>query len=225
MLVNIGRVQAQVVSGQNLVDVADNVIRQYAGADADISVLLLGAARDIEVPDGGVEVTASLPSGVRYNMPTLVYVNIAVDGRIAARNALRFEVRLYQNVVVAARNLTLHDTLQPDDLRYERLDIGRLSPGFLTNIDKAVGLEVANFVRPGAVLTSFSLRKPVVIKRNSTVNIIARSGKLEVSTIGIAMQDGIMGQIIRVQNANSRKFLSVKVLDEANVLATSSIGK
>ncbi|MCE5286562.1 MAG: flagellar basal body P-ring formation chaperone FlgA [Pelosinus sp.] len=225
MLVNTGSVQAQVISGQELRDTANNAIRQYTGAEADISVELLGAVRDVEVPDGNLAVSASLPGGVRYNMPTLVYVNIAVDGQSVGRSALRFEVRLYQNVAVAARNIAIHEVLQAEDLRYERLDIGRLPPGFITSIDKAVGLQVANFMRPGAVLTSFSLQKPIIIKRGSTVNIVARCGGLEVSTVGIAMQDGAVSQVIRVQNANSRRFISGKVLDEANVLVTSFNGK
>jgi flagella basal body P-ring formation protein FlgA len=105
------------------------------------------------------------------------------------------------------------------------LDTGRLTAGFLTDINKAVGLQAVNFLRPGTVLNSFSLRQPALIKRGSTVNILARAGGLEVSTVGIAMQDGILGQIIRVQNANSRRFLSAKVLDGSSVLATSSNGK
>lgn len=225
MLVGIQNVQAQIVSGQELVDTASNAIRQYTGTDTDSSVTLLSISRDVTVPDGNAEITASVPSGVRYNMPTLVYVNINVDGQVVSRNSLRFEVKLYQNVVVAARALAIHDILQESDLRYERLDIGRLPPGFLTSIDKAIGLESVNFVRPGTVLSTFSLRQPVAVKRGSTVNIIAKSGKLEVSTVGIAMQDGAAGQIIRVQNPNSRKFISVKVLDDTNVLATSANGR
>jgi flagella basal body P-ring formation protein FlgA len=225
MLVNTQSAQAQVVSGQEMIDTANNAIRQYTGAEPDISVLSLGTVRDAAVPDGNLEITASLPSGVRYNMPTLVYININVDGQLAARNILRFEVRLYQNVVVAARNLAINNVLHAEDVRYERLDTGRLPAGFLTSLDKAVGMQVVNFVRPGAVLTNFSLRKPIIIKRGSTVNIVARSGGLEVSTVGVAMQDGILGQIIRVQNANSHRFISGKVLDEDNVLSASSSGK
>lgn len=212
----------QNVSKEWLHDIAETAVRQYSGVSPqDLSVSLVSLTREITVPQGNIEGIAEIPAGVKYNMPTLVYVNVIVDGRLEARIMLRFNVKLYQNVVVAARPLAAREQLGADAVRYERLDIGRLAPGFLTDLNKAEGLVVRSAMQPGMVVTSYMLQKPVVIKHGSTVSIVARAGSLEVSTVGIAMQDGVLGQIIRVQNANSRKFMSAKVVDEANVLVTS----
>jgi flagella basal body P-ring formation protein FlgA len=216
----------QTIGRQWLQDTAEAAIRQYSGVKSgNLSIGLLSLARDVAVPQGNVELVTEIPSGVKYNMPTVVYINVMVDGRQEARVLLRFGVKLYQNVVVAARALAVHEQISAECLRYERLDVGRLAPGFLTDMNKVIGLQVRNSLQPGMVLTAYILDKPVIIARGSTVSTLARAGNLEVSTVGTVMQDGALGQIIRVQNANSRKFMSAKVLDEATVLVTSFNGK
>ena len=103
------------------------------------------------------------------------------------------------------------------NLRSERMDIGKLGAGYYTDLNKVVGLASRRSLKPGMVLIDSMLVKPVLVKRGAAVNIVARIGSLEVTALGQAMQDGTQGQLIKVQNVNSAKFISARVLDGTTV--------
>ena len=210
----------QVVSRQLLVGKAIDSIQSLSGVpkgSPDLTITLEGNPQDIVVPKGKADITISLPSGIRYTGVTTAQAVISVNGKLAAKIPLRFDVKLYRQVVVAARPLGIKEVLTADALRYERMDVGRLSGGYYTQLDKLAGLAVRRAVTPGTPITDLMLEKPVIIKRGKTVSIVARIGDLEVSAAGQAMQDGVEGQFIRVKNTSSGRMVSGKVIDASTV--------
>lgn len=223
-----GSAGEQQVSGQNLADAAASYIHQRIGISADsdtVAITLLDAAQDAVVPAGIVNLTVELPYGIRYNTPTNATVVIAVDGRTAAKVNLLFDVKYYQQVVVASRAIGAHEPLIADSLRYERVDVGRLAVGYMTDIQKIVGMAPRRPVAPGTVMNKSLLEKPIILRQGNVITIVARIGNIEVSAPGQALQNGVEGQLIKVQNMNSRKTIVAKVLNDSTVLAATYNGR
>ena len=223
LVLPIGQVfaESQVITSQSLVEVATSVIQVRAGAMSnDITISPLYQPQEIQVPLGSVELAVELPNGIHYNAPTPVNVNINVNGRLVSKVGLRFDVKLYQNIVVAARSIGVGEILTSEALRYQRLDAGRLASGYSTDTSKVLGLVVHRQVNPGMILNEFMLYKPVLVKRGSIVTILARIGGIEVTTTGQALQDGSIDKVIRVKNLNSPRIIAAKVLDESTVLVS-----
>jgi flagella basal body P-ring formation protein FlgA len=210
----------QTIDRQNIIDVAAARIRQMVGmptGNEDLTVLLDSNPQDQLVPAGGVTMITELPYGIRYSTPTTVIVDIVVDGRLVARPVLKFDVRLYRQVLVTARTIGLHDLITADSLRYQRLDIGRLTSGYYTEKDKLIGLAVRRSLPPGLPITDDVLIKPILVKCGSMVTILAHIGDLEVQTFGQALQNGAEGQLIRVRNSSSGRILTGRVIDASEV--------
>lgn len=215
----------QTVGANTIVNTAAVLIRQRAGVKADssdLSVNVLNLPQDVTAPEGEVALTVDLPYGVRYNSPTTANVTISVNGRIAAVTTLKFEVKMYKQVLIASRTIAVREVLTADSLRYERLDIGRLNAGYYSDATAVLGLITRRMITPGTPINQYMIEKPIVIKRNNNVTIMARIGALEVTAAGQALQDGYEGKIIRVKNLNSSKILSAKVIDENTVQVLSS---
>jgi len=211
---------SQIVSGQTLIDKAVAAIKSQVGSDAGIDNLTIssiGQVKDIVAPLGNLVFSTSLPYGVRYNTITTVNVDVNVNERGFAKVGLKFDVNLYSQVVVAAREINARELFTDDGLRYERMDIGHLPAGFVTDKNKILGLMARRQITPGMVMTNSIIIKPVLIKRGSVVNLIALTGNMEVTAPGIAMQDGYEGQLIRIKNSNSNKIVLGKVIDENKV--------
>lgn len=211
---------SQVVAAKTIADTASAVIKQTIGSkvnEADMTITLLTPLQDVIVPIGSAAISVDLPYGIRYNTPTIARVNISTDGRPASQFNINFAIKHYQPVVVAAKPIGGRQILQSDDLRYERMDISRLGPGYFTDINKVAGLMVRRPLTAGTIVNDNSLEKPVVVKNGSTVSLIARIGDIEVRTVGRALQNGAEGAVIRVQNVNSKKIVSARVLDDAAV--------
>lgn len=211
--------RSQMISGQALIEKAVVAIKDQAGlrASGDLSIVSIGSVQDVITPLGQSVLTSSLPYGIRYNTPTTVQMTIHVNGQVFTKTSLKFEVKLYRQVAVATNPISSGEILTIDKLRYERMDTGRLGPGYFTDIDKVLGLVTRRSLTPGMVVTDAMVNKSVLIKRDSVVNIIARIGSMEVTAAGRAMQDGSEGQLVRVQNINSTKIISAKVLDASTV--------
>lgn len=215
----------QTINGQSVVDKGIMTIKNQIGSSvdsADLSVLPIGTVQDMITPVGDSVLTSSLPSGIRYNAPTMVRMTVNVNGQVFSTTNLRFDVKLYRQVAVAAHQVRAGEILTSENLRYERMDTGHLKTGYFTDMSKVIGLETRRPLTPGMVVTDLMLNKPNVIKRGDLVNIIVRIGGMEVIVVGKAMQDGYVGQLIRIQNTNSNKFISAKVLDETTVQVLTS---
>lgn len=210
----------QVISGQALIDKAIVDLEGQAGLRAssgDLRITPIGSVQDIIVPRGQIVLTSYLPYGIRYNTPTTAQITIHVNNQVFTKINLKFNSKLYRQVAVATSQIAPGEILTTDKLRYERMDTGRLGTGYFTDMNKVLGLVTKRSLTPGMVVTDGMVNKPVLIKRGSLVNIVARIGSMEVTAAGQAMQNGHEGELIRVQNINSKKIISAKVLDEGTV--------
>ena len=61
------------------------------------------------------------------------------------------------------------------------------------------------------------LLQPLAMRRGAAITIQVRQGEMLVSAAGEALQDGSIGQRIRVQNLVSKRIVTAKVIDEATV--------
>lgn len=211
---------SQSVGGQTLIAKGIAAIQDQAGLGVntgDLSITAIGSVQDVIIPMGPIVVTSNLIYGIHYNRPTIVQVVITVNGQVFARKNLTFDAKLYQQVAVVKSQINPGEILTADNLRYERMDSGHLALGYFTDINKAQGLMIKKALSPGMVVTESMLDKPLLMKRGNIVNVVARIGSMEVTTAGLAMQDGSVGQLIRIQNVNSKKNISATVLDASTV--------
>lgn len=211
---------SQAVSGQALMDKAVLAIEQQIGHNVnreDFTITPLGNTQDLITPMGNVVLSATVPYGVRYNTTTSVSIAVIVNGQLFSKVGLNVDVKLFSQVVVVNNQMRLGEIVTTDNVRYERLEIGRLGAGYFTNLNKVVGLAARRSLTPGMVVLDSMVNKPVLIKQGNMVNIVAYIGSMEVIAGGQALQDGSAGQLIRVQNINSTKIISAKVLDGSTV--------
>lgn len=207
---------SQVVSGQRLVTQAEQYLKARL-TGGEVTITAVGQPQDVLVPPGDITFRVELPYGVKYNSPTNVSVEIQVAGQPFSIAKIRFNVKKYDQVVVASRALAPRDTITADSFTLERRDIGRMPPGYFTDGNNILGLSVKRQIAPGTAITESVLEKPIIIQRGKPVNIVARIANIEVSVAGIALQNGSEGQYIRVQNANSKKILTGLVVNETTV--------
>jgi flagella basal body P-ring formation protein FlgA len=211
---------SQSISGQTLMDKAIAAVREQVALQVgtrDVTINSNGSVQELVVPVGKIELVANLPYGIHYNMPTNVTLVVNSNGQVFTKVPIKLDVKEYRQVVLAADQINLTELFSIRNLRYERMDIGRLGTGYFTDISKVLGLASRRSLKPGTVITDSMVVKPILIKRGATINIVARIGGMEVSAIGQAMQDGAEGQLIRVQNVNSAKLVSARVVDETTV--------
>ena len=212
--------EARMLEASEVANAAVGEVYRQADAlpgDERLQVRVLSLPEGIEVPEGEVKLQVDLLYGLRYNAPTVARVVAMQDTQKVGQAILRLDVRQYQEVVVAARMLPGKTLLQLGDLKKIRLETGRLPNGFLLDSSKALGQQLQRPLRSGEVLMDSMLLQPLAMRRGAAITIQVRQGEMLVSAAGEALQDGSIGQRIRVQNLVSKRIVTAKVIDEATV--------
>ncbi len=175
------------------------------------------APRSLHAPAGELTYDVSIPNGLRYGGTTPVYVAIKTDGVPYRQVICYFRLHVYDQIVVAAKDLRPAVVLGASDLRLEEREVGSTSAKYLTSVDAAVGHEVNRLVREGIMLTEPMLQNPVIMQAGVQIYIVANVNGVRIKTEGVTLQRGREGDIIRVRNVHSSKVLRAKVLDATTV--------
>lgn len=118
----------------------------------------------------------------------------------------------YRQVVVAATNLPAGQVLQRDSLKLERLDAEKVSKGHYLEIRGLEGQELVRALRAGEPIRLSDVRAALMVKRGDMVLMsIGSPQTFEISVKAEAMQDGKMGEQIKLRNNESGRILSAIV--------------
>jgi flagella basal body P-ring formation protein FlgA len=111
------------------------------------------------------------------------------------------------NNVTANSTLTRGTMISSADLSVETKDETERQ----ALLSQYIGMSVVRTISSGSAIKPRDVAAPVQVKRNSSVKMIYRLGRLEISATGRALGEGRMGDIITVMNTDSRKRVEGRV--------------
>jgi flagella basal body P-ring formation protein FlgA len=104
------------------------------------------------------------------------------------------------------------------DLGHERRDVTNIHEA-LANFDPGDDtLEFAESISPGMPVLARNLKPKSVIHRGQTADARLDDGVLSIKLKVVALEDGAPGQLIKLRNPASARYLSGRVLDDQTVL-------
>ncbi len=127
------------------------------------------------------------------------------------------KVQVFDRVVVSARPLSRGNVLAAGDVELTEMEVTSLAGGYLSAPEQAFGKALRRNVQIGAVLGPGLLELPKLIQRGERVQIIARTGGMEVRMEGEALEDGAKGEVIRVRNRSSKRGVEARVAGPGTV--------
>ncbi len=152
---------------------------------------------------------------------TRVTVIVLVNGVQRGVASVFLELCLYRHVAVTVRPLAAGQPLKAEDVRPERrlLAAGDQSVAYS---EQLLGHRILHAVASGQVLAAPDLDLPleadqVAIKCRDRVRLLASLGGLSAVAAGEALEDGKLGQVIRVRNVDSNKVVSGRVVGRSTV--------
>ncbi len=126
-------------------------------------------------------------------------------------------VRTYDNVVVAKRMLDRHQKITEDDLEVQRIETTKINRHFFRRETPIVGKRTKQIIQKGRIIFAGMVELPPVVKRGDVVKIKIILNNVEVTALGQALEDGRLGDTIRVKNISSGKRLRAEVVDDKTV--------
>lgn len=127
------------------------------------------------------------------------------------------QVKLFREVVIAARPLRRDSLLTQQDIAMAERDVGLLNQGYLTHPEQALGKKLTRPLRPDQALGQMHVQLAEAIRKGDQVVISARSGTINVRMPGEALSDGVPGKQISVRNLRSNRVIRAQVTGPGQV--------
>lgn len=124
--------------------------------------------------------------------------SLAVSWRIniTIKSALKL------TVVVANTAIRRGEEITQKQLRTEKRTLTR-PQDFFSDVTQAIGKQAIRRIRNGHIINPNSLSAPTIVRKGNQVIVIASKQGFTATTTGIALDDGVLGQQIDIQNSSS----------------------
>ncbi len=155
---------------------------------------------------------------VREGMPRgSVHIYLLTD-RGTRRVSLVLDLLWRCEVFVAAEDIGRGERIYPWQVVLKSLYMSRCPRQGIEDPEELVNYITLRSLRKEEVIKKSYLKKEPLVRRGEEVNIIFRRGNLEISFVGKALDNGFLGDTIRVRSANTGKILRGRVISEGSVL-------
>lgn len=126
-------------------------------------------------------------------------------------------VRINTNVLVAKRTIPINEVITEDDMDFAQYDRNRLYNGYFNAKENVIGQVASQLIASGTVLTKKNVQQPILVHRNQTVDLIAKTDSITVTMKGIARSDGSLNEVIKAYNPSSKRILDAVVVGSNKV--------
>jgi len=209
----VWKTSQEVISGLEMIGfLRDYVETSEPWSDYEVSAEILRVPPDLRLNPGERSVI------VRRMRPGdfTTIANLRLEVQVGGVTYKSFGVAQYLDLraplATATRRLKRGEHIGPADVRTERVslrDVGQGEP--FTGAEELIGMKAITTIQPGTPVTTRQIDLPWALKRNDPVNIRVRRGALTVICKGKALENGRIGQTVRVENKQSGKIVEALV--------------
>jgi flagella basal body P-ring formation protein FlgA len=144
--------------------------------------------------------------------------HIGIDYKsVAGSDEVRFQLKAFADewrlMPVASRPLVKGATVTASDVHLVKVNGTSVGRDSIENLGDIVGRNLTKDIGQGEMFKASVVTVPAVVTAGSRVIVVFRQSRLEVTASGIALENGGMGQDIRVRNESSKKVIVGKVTD------------
>lgn len=203
----------QVVPASTLKDRAQKVVEaKFQGTDVEIK--LAGSLKDIPAPAGkkSVEIRARAATGAASQGLQGVAVDILVDGELWRTQWTTWTVEAWEDVVVLKVRVAKGEKLNRGMYEVERRKRAQgasQQPLGMKNLRDAVA---AHDLAPGEPIFARDVTRETVVTQGHRVQVEVRSGLVSARTVGVALADGRIGDVVRIKLDTSGRELTGTVV-------------
>lgn len=144
-------------------------------------------------------------------------VRVIQGKEYTAEFRIKADISQKVKVPVARNSITNGDVIRAGDIIWEERERSSIYGGTITDSEAVIGFETKRSFRPGQVIVSRSLKRPLAVKRNNPVTIKYSFNGIKVNARGIAQGQGAIGEKIMVENSSSKEKVYAEIIDKRTV--------
>ena len=183
----------------------------------EIEVRSIDNLAGIRLPPGEVRLRVSsrgLPSSFRS---ALLAMEAQAEGLPPRTFWVKADVRVRARVVQLARAVPYGSALRDEDLREVECEIPDPRCDYVRTAAEAAGMTARRALVPGDLLNRSFLHESRLVHSGETVRLWQQAGGVKVAALGRALQNGNLGDRIKVRNADTDRTITAVVTGRGEV--------
>ncbi len=126
---------------------------------------------------------------------------------------IRVKINKFKMLPVSSRVILSGTTIDNSDVVWKRIDVTNYNESELFQSKDIIGKVTKNGIAKDTPFNVKDLSSDMIIKRGQNIYIIAQSGAVQIKTIGTALQNGGVGDFIRVKREGQGNAVLVGEVD------------
>jgi flagella basal body P-ring formation protein FlgA len=173
--------------------------------------------QNIDIPKGNLKIDVSV--NTRYFTPTTIArVLILVDDKEITEFGVPVRIQVWDRVWVAADTINRGETLSASNIKIENKEISLVTEKVVREDTILEGNLIRKTFVPGEVIDKRFIESIPTIMKSSQVSLIFKTQLITVNLPGEALDNGKLGDYIKVRNKNYKKDYIGKVIGANMVL-------
>lgn len=204
------------VSGDEVVTVAQTALRQHLESKllqndrhSRVELQAIALPSSFVIPASATSLVARPIADKNLSKRVLVWVDVFADGRVLRSVPVRFEVSVYAPAPVATSPLLIGSSVQATDVQTREVDITQVQGIVATT--PASNQRLVRPVQSGEVITQAHLKTLPTVVRGELAQLTSQSGLVTLESQVEVLQDGQIGQLVRVKATSGTGAISARV--------------
>jgi flagella basal body P-ring formation protein FlgA len=144
-------------------------------------------------------------------------VDIKAGDNFAQQLRLNGRIFAVVDVPVLASNMQSGDRIEKDDIVWETVREKQIRNNTVLSVDDLVGMEARRLIRKGNLIRTNDVKKHAEVEKGDRVRIVLTNKTMALTVIGEALEDGSLGEFIKIKNIQSNKTVYATVTGDNTV--------
>ena len=217
-------VQAQTLTSAQVQSDISKVLKEtyyngLTGYEVDVKVMNVPFS-ELIIPDGKIYYEVVSPKD-RYIPRDVKRVNVYVNGMLVKTLNLPVAIQAYKEVLVAKTDIVRDQAITEENTTLKRVDCANVIEYVLDKESLKKEMTSKKIFRTGEVIDKrFINVKPDVVRNTEVRVFFASNDNLMITIDAVALEDGLIGEWVNVENKNYKKVYKGKIIGENRVLVT-----
>ncbi|MCO4855939.1 flagellar basal body P-ring formation chaperone FlgA [Herbaspirillum sp. WGmk3] len=217
--------QSQRINGSQLADAAHLALENWLSGRSERSEIeLLSVPADFSVPMGMARIVVRDPGDAQPYSRMALWTDVYVDDLFVRSVPVRFRVRAYRTAYVARQDIGVGRAANETQFESRQVDIapvnGAAIPTRSSSTEPETQWRVKKAVGRGDVLVKKQVDAAPMMQRGQIATLRAGAGDLTIEGVVEVLQDGYLGQLIRVKGAASTGVVMARVVGPGSLEMT-----
>jgi flagella basal body P-ring formation protein FlgA len=174
---------------------------------ATVSSITIPTIPDCRVPEGST-VRITFKRNEKFERDFIVSLLIQDGDKTVMKRSVSVRINRFTTVYAIADEIRRGHTMGLADITSMRVSSSKVPSDAVTKPEFIVGSVSKRQIRSGEILRQAWFKIPPVIERGDRVRIIARRGRIQLSTFGEALNSAAASAFVRVRNIGSKKVVT-----------------